>query len=107
IEPAAVAAALPRKPDRTAGRRVRPDVVRGDARRQRIFLHAHLRARAAGNGKENGGCKRAAHGRILATLASKPMTRRKKASREALGLSRAEFATLRRLRTPEKIQAFL
>jgi len=35
------------------------------------------------------------------------MTRRKKASREALGLTRAEFATLRRLRTPEKIQAFL
>jgi len=32
---------------------------------------------------------------------------RRKASRETLGLSRAEFATLRRLRTPERIQAFL
>ena len=30
-----------------------------------------------------------------------------KASRETLGLTRAEFATLRRLRTPERIQAFL
>ena len=35
------------------------------------------------------------------------MMRRKKASREMLGLTRAEFATLRRLRTPEKIQEFL
>jgi len=35
------------------------------------------------------------------------MTRRKKASREMLGLTRAEFAALRRLRTPEKIQSFL
>ena len=35
------------------------------------------------------------------------MTRRKKASRETLGLSRAEFAALQRLRTPEKIQEFL
>lgn len=33
--------------------------------------------------------------------------RRRRASRETLGLSRAEFAVLRRLRTPEKIQAFL
>src|SRR5258707_13833338 len=35
------------------------------------------------------------------------MKKRKTASRGMLGLSRAEFATLRRLRTPEKIQAFL
>ena len=35
------------------------------------------------------------------------MTRRRKASRETLGLSRGEFAALQRLRTPEKIQAFL
>jgi hypothetical protein len=35
------------------------------------------------------------------------MTRRKKASREMLGLTRAEYAMLRRLRTPEKIQEFL
>jgi hypothetical protein len=35
------------------------------------------------------------------------MTRRKKASREMLGLTRAEYAMLRRLRTPEKIQQFL
>lgn len=35
------------------------------------------------------------------------MAKRRKATRELLGLSRAEFATLRRLRTPEKIQAFL
>jgi len=35
------------------------------------------------------------------------MPRRKTASRELLGLTRAEYATLRRLRTPEKIQAFL
>jgi hypothetical protein len=34
-------------------------------------------------------------------------TRRKKASRQILGLTRAEYATLRRLRTPEKIQQFL
>ncbi len=33
--------------------------------------------------------------------------RTKRASRELLGLSRAEFAVLRRLRTPEKIQHFL
>jgi hypothetical protein len=33
--------------------------------------------------------------------------RKRKASRETLGLTRAEFAVLRRLRTPEKIQAFL
>lgn len=32
---------------------------------------------------------------------------RKKASREMLGLTRAEYATLRRLRTPERIQEFL
>ncbi len=31
----------------------------------------------------------------------------RRASRETLGLSRAEFAVLERLRTPEKIQAFL
>jgi hypothetical protein len=36
-----------------------------------------------------------------------PITRRKKASREMLGLTQSEFATLRRLRTPERIQAFL
>jgi hypothetical protein len=35
------------------------------------------------------------------------MPRKKRASRENLGLSRAEFAVLRRLRTPEQIQAFL
>src|SRR5258706_6992042 len=35
------------------------------------------------------------------------MTRIKKASRKMLGLTRAEFATLRRLRTPEKIKDFL
>jgi hypothetical protein len=35
------------------------------------------------------------------------MPRKKRASRALLGLTRAEFATLRRLRTPEKIQAFL
>jgi len=35
------------------------------------------------------------------------MTRRKKASRQMLGLTRAEFALLRRLRTPEKIQQYL
>ena len=35
------------------------------------------------------------------------MTRIKKASRAVLGLTRAEYATLRRLGTPEKIQAFL
>jgi len=35
------------------------------------------------------------------------MTKRRKASRELLGLSRGEFAVLRRLRTPEKIQAYL
>ena len=35
------------------------------------------------------------------------MTIIKKASREMLGLTRAEYATLRRLRTPGKIQAFL
>ena len=35
------------------------------------------------------------------------MPRKKRASREMLGLSRGEFAVLRRLRTPEKIQAFL
>jgi hypothetical protein len=33
--------------------------------------------------------------------------RKRRASRETLGLSRAEFATLRRLSTPKKIQAFL
>ena len=33
--------------------------------------------------------------------------RKKRASREDLGLSKAEFAVLRRLDTPEKIQAFL
>jgi hypothetical protein len=33
--------------------------------------------------------------------------RKRRASRETLGLTRAEFAVLRRLRTPEKIQAFL
>jgi hypothetical protein len=32
---------------------------------------------------------------------------KRKASREMLGLGRAEFATLRRLRTPQKIQQFL
>jgi len=35
------------------------------------------------------------------------MAKRKTASRAALGLTPAEFATLRRLRTPEKIQDFL
>ena len=35
------------------------------------------------------------------------MTRIKKASRGILGLSRAEYAVLRRLRTPQRIQAFL
>jgi len=35
------------------------------------------------------------------------VSRRKKASRAALGLSRREYATLRRLRSPEKIQQFL
>ena len=35
------------------------------------------------------------------------MTRRRKASRETLGLSRGEFAALQRLRTPEKAQEFL
>ena len=35
------------------------------------------------------------------------MPKRKKATREMLGLTRAEFATLRRLRTPRKIQDFL
>jgi hypothetical protein len=35
------------------------------------------------------------------------LRRKRKASREALGLSKAEFAVLRRLRTPEKIQAVL
>src|SRR5258706_6000996 len=33
--------------------------------------------------------------------------RKRRATRETLGLSRGEFAVLRRLRTPEKIQAFL
>ena len=33
--------------------------------------------------------------------------RKRRASRETLGLSRGEFAVLRRLRTPEKIQDFL
>jgi hypothetical protein len=33
--------------------------------------------------------------------------RKKRATREWLGLSRAEFATLQRLRTPERIQSFL
>jgi len=35
------------------------------------------------------------------------MAKKRKASREMLGLTRAEYATLRRLRTPEKIQQFL
>ena len=35
------------------------------------------------------------------------MPKRRKASRELLGLSRVEFATLRRLRTPARIQVFL
>jgi hypothetical protein len=35
------------------------------------------------------------------------MTRRKKATREMLGLTRAEFATLRRLRTPQRSRQFL
>lgn len=35
------------------------------------------------------------------------MARRRKATRQLLGLGRAEFATLQRLRTPERIQAFL
>ena len=35
------------------------------------------------------------------------MTRRRRARREDLGLSTAEFAVLRRLDTPEKIQDFL
>src|SRR6185436_7488731 len=35
------------------------------------------------------------------------MTRIRKATRQMLGLTRAEFATLRRLRTPQKIQQFL
>lgn len=35
------------------------------------------------------------------------MTRERYAKREHLGLTRAEFAVLRRLRTPEKIQRFL
>src|SRR5882672_11911879 len=33
--------------------------------------------------------------------------RKRRATRETLGLTRGEFAVLRRLRTPEKIQAFL
>jgi hypothetical protein len=37
----------------------------------------------------------------------KSLRRTRKASRETLGLSKGEFAVLRRLRTPEKIQAFL
>lgn len=37
----------------------------------------------------------------------KSLRRTRKASREALGLTKGEFAVLRRLRTPEKIQAFL
>jgi hypothetical protein len=37
----------------------------------------------------------------------KNLRRTRKASREALGLTKGEFAVLRRLRTPEKIQAFL
>lgn len=35
------------------------------------------------------------------------MPRKKRASREMLGLSRGEFAALQRLRTPERIQEFL
>ena len=35
------------------------------------------------------------------------MIRKRKASRETLGLSRGEFAALQRLRTPERIQEFL
>jgi len=35
------------------------------------------------------------------------MPRTRRASRETLGLSRGEYAALQRLRTPEKIQAFL
>jgi hypothetical protein len=37
----------------------------------------------------------------------KNIRRTRKASRETLGLTRAEFANLRRLRTPERIQQFL
>jgi hypothetical protein len=37
----------------------------------------------------------------------KTLRRTRKASREALGLTKAEFAVLRRLDTPQKIQAFL
>ena len=37
----------------------------------------------------------------------KNLRRTRKASRETLGLTKGEFAVLRRLRTPEKIQAFL
>jgi hypothetical protein len=35
------------------------------------------------------------------------MLRKRRATRETLGLTKGEFATLRRLRTPEKIQDFL
>jgi hypothetical protein len=37
----------------------------------------------------------------------KSLRRTRKASRETLGLTRGEYATLRRLRTPERIQEFL
>src|SRR3954471_9350916 len=55
---------------------------------------------AAGNGNSNGN----GHGPSNGERAS---GRRRFARREELGLSRAEFAALERLSTPQKIQAFL
>ncbi len=52
---------------------------------------------AAGNGKANG------NGRTNGSVAA----RRRFARREDLGLSKSQFATLERLDTPQKIQAFL
>jgi len=57
---------------------------------------------AAGNGKSNGNGSGNGHANGERSLA-----RRRFARREDLGLTRAEFAALERLSTPQKIQAYL
>jgi len=44
---------------------------------------------------------------MTVSRSTRPLTRRRRARRDELGLSKAEFATLRRLSTPDKIQDFL
>jgi hypothetical protein len=56
-----------------------------------------------GNGNGNGKANGNGHGRALGRLVS----RRRFARREELGLTLREYATLERLSTPQKIQAFV